>query len=210
MSLAPASAARRSIAANPCRCDDGASCETSTSKRDCASAVKSSGKIESRCHSGSPPRQCSRESRLARNSRRVLKFGGSSGHQMRGLNTPPRPAIRNPATSITLVPMSPAGKSTARLSKTASVSASLLPRIQRTSQPASNSGASICRSGTRSSQSPSRISVPGSCALQARRIGEKLPCGSPAMITPLRSVTTIMRRGRIQADARLCRSSNPG
>ena len=126
-------------------------------------------------------------SRLARNSCRVLKFGGSSGHQMRGLNTPPRPAIRNPATSITLAPMSPSGKSTARLSKTASVSASLLPRIQRTFQPASNSGASICRNGTRSSQSPSKISVPGSCTLHARRIGEKLPCGSPATITPRRA-----------------------
>ena len=54
---------------------------------------------------------------------------------MRGLNTPPRPAIRNPPTSMTLPPISPSGKSVARLSNTVSVSASLLPRIQCTSQP---------------------------------------------------------------------------
>ena len=79
----------------------------------------------------------------------MLKLGGSifppgtsaRGCQIRGLNTPPRPAMRNPPTSITRPPMSPSGKSVAKLSNAVSVSASLLPRIQCTRQPSVNSGA---------------------------------------------------------------------
>ena len=155
------------------------SCVTSTSNLSTRRRSKSSGKIDRDAiaaarRANAPPRAT-----LPRKSARARNCGGShsTGCQTRGLNTPDRPATRNPPTTTTRPPMSPCGYAPTRFSYARALSVSRLPRIQRTSHPAVTAGASISGNGASHSQSPSRIRTPGGRAAQARRMGRNSGAG---------------------------------
>ena len=78
-------------------------------------------------------------------------------------------------------------------------------------QPSANSGPAYGAAARAARSRRAGSACRGSSAPHARRIGGKLPCGSPAMtIGVVTRGTSIIRRGRSPADARRGRSSSPG